>query len=179
VGWIWQAAVYAPVSHHAPPRADGRYRCLAADTILDGPDRDLWERAVKAGKRITPGGELTVFKFPAAWRRNAYVEKRSDEQADYVRRIQMQPDFLYQEMKAIALAYANHKTEFDLMGSHPPKRPGWKADKRREIRGLERRALPPMTIAQRFTFWRDAINRRIPPRLRVVRTLKQALRRQT
>jgi glycosyltransferase involved in cell wall biosynthesis len=148
-----------------------------AHTLVEGPYRDLWERATRARKRFIGVPELTAFKFPSQWRRNSYVEKPSHEQAEYLRRMQEEPDFLYHEMRDIAAAYVRKKTDYSLIAKTGPRRAGWIAEKRREIRGLEPRPLSEMTFQQRLVYWRESLNQHIPPRFRVLKQLKQALRR--
>lgn len=70
------------------------------------PDAELVYRARRHGKHFVPTNELTVFKFPSGTRLNSYVEKPSHEQADYIRRIQTEPDFLYHELKKLVLYIA-------------------------------------------------------------------------
>src|SRR6185295_18672074 len=90
----------------APPSSWMHRRALAQEiggwrdyrTIAQAPDEDFLTRTWTAGKRVVHVNDLTVFKFPSPWRRNSYIEKPYQEQADYLRRIQSDPDFLYREL---------------------------------------------------------------------------------
>jgi glycosyltransferase involved in cell wall biosynthesis len=66
----------------------GRYTELRED-----PETDLWRRAHRAGYRFGFVPRLTVVKFPASWRRDAYRTRACHEQAAWSRRIREEPDF--------------------------------------------------------------------------------------
>lgn len=101
------------------------------------PDRDFLDRAYRAGKKFVPTNELTVFRFPSAGRLNAYVEKPSHEQAEYIQRIQSEADFLYHEMMKILLYIAPSSLPLLPRASLlPHSRPGEMIEKWRAKRGL-------------------------------------------
>ncbi len=107
--------------------------------IVEGPDHDFIRRATeRAGMLNVP--ELTVFKFPSAWRKNSYIEKPSHEQAAYVRRIESERDFVDRELAALRLAqlrpdrWPGHVFDTNLPYSVPP---GWQVTQYRKARGLE------------------------------------------
>ena len=61
--------------------------------IDEMPETDLfWTRAPAAGMKFTFMRRFSVVKFPAAWRRNAYGERPSHEQAAWLERIRTEPD---------------------------------------------------------------------------------------
>jgi hypothetical protein len=104
------------------------------------PDRDFILRAYDHGTRFTAVNALTVFKFNSAWRRNSYQDRPSHEQADYVRRIQEDRDFLAGELLEIATAYALNRPRspiaflpLSIVNLMPP---GWQVNRWRQIRGL-------------------------------------------
>lgn len=104
------------------------------------PDQELWIRAWDSGKRFAPVHELTVFKFPSSWRRNSYRDKPSFEQAEYARRIQAEPDFLYREAWEIATAYFTHRPEWPPDIPKPDSNrqgPGVIVNHWRQLRGLD------------------------------------------
>ncbi|MBV5345704.1 MAG: hypothetical protein JZU63_09400, partial [Rhodoferax sp.] len=70
------------------------------------PDLELLNRAVAAQKVFTSTHRLTAFKFNSAWRRNSYLERRNDEQTEYLLRMRNEPDFLEIELSKIAAGYA-------------------------------------------------------------------------
>lgn len=136
-----------------PPSSVMHRRAMASDiggwkdyrTIVEPPDREFLNRAWAAGKRFVSVPKLTVCKFPSAWRRNSYRERRSDEQAAYAARIAAEPDFLANELHAILTSYV---LERSLPTLHPPipedVPPGWYVRQSRIARGLE-----PDTMAER------------------------------
>lgn len=75
-------------------------------TLRIPPDHEFILRAHDYGARFTAVNALTVFKFNSAWRPNSYRDKPSHEQANYVRRIQEDRDFLVSEVLEIVAAYA-------------------------------------------------------------------------
>ena len=57
------------------------------------PDVELWRRAQRRGYAFTFVPRLTAVKFPASWRRDVYKHPSAHEQADWLRRIESEPDF--------------------------------------------------------------------------------------
>ena len=105
------------------------------------PDNDFIQRIQRHGYRFATLNELTVFKFPSAWRRNSYRERRSVEQLEYMRRMQSEPEFLRDEWRAIAEAYATGKgcmpPEVQVAEAPSNAPSGWLVEQYRSIRGLE------------------------------------------
>jgi len=117
-------------------------------TIEQSPDVDFLTRVWDAGKRVIDVRDLTVFKFPSTWRRNSYIEKPCHEQAEYLRRIKAEPDFLYRELLEIAAAYALKKplSPPDVPAApETDKSPGWQVRHYRRLRGLEADPNSPST----------------------------------
>jgi len=143
--------------HWAPPSSWMHRRTIAHDiggwkdyrTTELAPDEDFLTRAWADGKGVVDVRELTVFKFPSTWRRNSYIVKPCHEQADYLRRIRTEPDFLSSELLEIAAAYALKKPTW------PPDIPeplatddrtlGWQVRHFRWLRGLEQEPSPRTT----------------------------------
>jgi hypothetical protein len=90
------------------------------------------ENAWAAGKRFAPVREVTMFKFPAPWRKDVYRERPFELQAGYVRRMKSEPDFLSRELLAVALAYAEGFARSPVQFADPPTGapPGWVTDQR-------------------------------------------------
>jgi glycosyltransferase involved in cell wall biosynthesis len=66
---------------------------------IDMPvDCEFLQRAVAAGAKVASTNELSVFKFNAAWRRDAYKRKDATEQQEMLRRIESGNDFRQQEL---------------------------------------------------------------------------------
>lgn len=57
------------------------------------PDVELWRRAQRRGYAFTFVPRLTAIKFPASWRRDVYKHRSANKQADWLRRIESEPDF--------------------------------------------------------------------------------------
>jgi glycosyltransferase involved in cell wall biosynthesis len=107
-------------------------------TIVEPPDREFFNRAFDAGKRFVSVPQLTVCKFPALWRKNSYLHRRSDEQAAYSQRIQADAHFLTDELLAIIATYALERRLSIPFPKAPEEiEPGWYVREYRRIRGLE------------------------------------------
>lgn len=109
-------------------------------TLRLPPDREFILRAYDHGVRFTAVHALTAFKFNSAWRRNSYQDKPSHEQAEYVRRIREDKNFLADELLEIAAAYALNRPRSpiavlprSIVNLMPP---GWQVNRWRRIRGL-------------------------------------------
>ncbi len=101
------------------------------------PDMEFLTRAWNAGKRFAGTSALTVFKFNSGWRRNSYRERRSEEQATYLRRMAEEPDFIARELLAIATSYAlNRRPPYADLIPGPDTPPGAIVDELRRRRGL-------------------------------------------
>ena len=92
--------------------------------IVVPTDVDFLTRAFEQGCRIVPVEELTAFKFPSIARTNSYIERRSDEQAQWWERLKNEPDLRYRELIAVVLALAKQNPElvhrFDLPSRAKP-----------------------------------------------------------
>ncbi|SRR5579871_756432 len=75
------------------------YRQLAID-----PEADLCRRIHDAGFRIACLPRLTVIKFPAAWRQDAYRRREAREQRDWFERIGRERDLETHEMARLIFA---------------------------------------------------------------------------
>jgi glycosyltransferase involved in cell wall biosynthesis len=118
--------------------------------IHDSPEADFLHRAELNGSKVVKAKKITVFKFPSAWRRYSYRERRFDEQGEYARRIQTEPDFLEQEIIDTALAYEQGKTWIEVLPKKPRfTPPGWHIEQYRRLRGVDARPLAPLTALQR------------------------------
>ena len=69
------------------------------------PEADLWDRMQKAGGRLGYVRRLTAVKFPAVWRKNAYKDRRCDEQAAWWHRIETEPDFEATELAKMLVPF--------------------------------------------------------------------------
>ena len=106
-------------------------------TIRLPPDFEFLHRAWEHGKKIVGVNELTVFKFPSSLRPGAYVEKKSDEQAECVRRLADDPDFRYRELMATLNSLAaTHRQLMSVTWIPDDIAPGSIVEALRSVRGL-------------------------------------------
>ena len=108
-------------------------------TIWRNPDTDFVYRGFEAGLRFVSTGELTVFKFGSALRKNSYIEKPCHEQAAYLARIEKQRWFMLKEAWDIAVVhYRRIPMAVPLISPPPePDTPGWEVSQYRKFRGLD------------------------------------------
>jgi glycosyltransferase involved in cell wall biosynthesis len=130
------------------------------------PEADFFNRAELNGNRFAIVKNVTAFKFPSAWRRDSYRDRRCDEQAEYARRIQTEPDFLQREIIDAAVAYEQGKTWGSSHGVKRPRfaPPGWEIEQFRRFRGVDARLLTPLTAVQKIQKIRRAVMRRLTQR---------------
>lgn len=118
-------------------------------TIGIAPDSDFHRRAIRASARVARVENLSVFKFPSAWRKNSYRDKPSHEQRRYWQRMLSEPDFIQREQAEIIKAQSSGTLEKWLAESDVPKRvspaapPGAQVEAWRRYRGLDPRELTP------------------------------------
>jgi glycosyltransferase involved in cell wall biosynthesis len=83
----------------------GDYRQLYVD-----PEVDLWRRVAAAGFSLVLVPRLSAVKFSAAFRRDVYRLKPCHEQAEWLRRIQSEPDLEVVELaKTVALLFSRQR----------------------------------------------------------------------
>jgi glycosyltransferase involved in cell wall biosynthesis len=123
------------------------------------PEADFFNRAKLNGNRFAIVKNVTAFKFPSAWRRDSYRDRRCDEQAEYARRIQTEPDFLQREIIDAAVAYEQGKTWGPSHGVKRPRfaPPGWEIEQYRRFRGVDARLLTPLTAVEKIQRIRRAV----------------------
>ncbi len=68
------------------------------------PDCEFEKRAFEAGARIESTGEVSVFKFNAAWRRNSYLSRKDEEQQVMMAKIRSGEDFRQAELVEVVRA---------------------------------------------------------------------------
>lgn len=169
--------------HYPPPSAIVHRRALIAElggwkdfrTLTCGPDAEFVERVWNAGKRCVVVPELTVWKFPSAWRPGSYVEKPSFEQEECLRRLRAEPDFRYREALETASALVLNKVTSPT-AIHAPRPlaelpPGWMVEQARRQRGLPAMELPaapvnPEKARTRPSRWRAFVGRALRAALR-------------
>src|SRR5258708_34438645 len=72
------------------------YRAITLPT-----DQEFVTRTFDCGKSIVPIKQLSALTFSSTSRPNCYLEKPCHEQAEYVRRIKSECDFLATELAAV------------------------------------------------------------------------------
>ncbi|HEX2086274.1 MAG TPA: glycosyltransferase family A protein [Solirubrobacteraceae bacterium] len=98
----------------------------------------LQDRFQDAGLRFEPVWALTVFKPPATFRPNSYVEKPSDEQRELVEAIRTQRTFLYRRLaRLVARRLSPLPSRLDLPAPPRERSPGWEVRYARRVRGLD------------------------------------------
>lgn len=118
-------------------------------TLELAPDREFHERAFRSGGRLAQSDNLSVFKFPSAWRKNVYRDKPFQEQAEYLERMKTEPDFIARELLAVVQATEFHTWDTWLAHSDVPKNVaptaplGAQIESWRRYRGLTPNQLTP------------------------------------
>jgi glycosyltransferase involved in cell wall biosynthesis len=69
------------------------------------PEADLWACMRNAGAKVGFVRRITAVKFPAVYRKNAYKERRCDEQAVWSHRIETEADFEATELAKMLTPY--------------------------------------------------------------------------
>jgi len=129
--------------HHIPPSSLLHRRDLIARigpwkdhrTIRLPHDYELLVRAWEHGQSFVPTGRLSVFKFTAAWRPDAYRTRSTDEQAEWARRMETEPDFLERELLDVVTAYATGKAV--EIGAPPDAPPGELVERSKSYKGVD------------------------------------------
>ena len=127
-----------------------------AHTLTTLVDHELLQRCWTAGVRLASTRRLTVLKLPAAWRRDAYVERRTDEQQELLARMAAEADFRERELLAVLAAEAAGKlVDVTVMVEGAP---GELAQTTRAFKG----ASGPLTAGERVRRLRFEFDRLLP-----------------
>ena len=145
------AGLFASGSYTAedfvPPSAFAHARSIYGDGIKwQDPasvtlpmDALFMNQAAMAAKRFASTGELTSFKFNAAWRRDSYKIKSTDEQQRLLERIESKVDFRSEEFIAIMQSVVSGKFLKIAMPSTHGVAPGWFVRLNRKNKGTDSR----------------------------------------
>ncbi len=112
-----------------------------AYAIVAPPDVAFFSEATAAG-RIVSTGELTCFKFNAAWRRNSYKIRSVAEQESILQLIGSGTDFRQQVFLDVVEAFVAGKAHHVQMPPTKDRTEGWYARKNRQLKGLDSRYDP-------------------------------------
>jgi glycosyltransferase involved in cell wall biosynthesis len=111
----WTARPRPELDMFAPPSGTTHRKSVADDVggwinyreydhaRFIAPERELWHRALAAGKKPAVVPRLTALKFPAGWRKDVYATRPCGEQARWTKRIETEP-FLEQELLVNCIA---------------------------------------------------------------------------
>lgn len=107
--------------------------------LVEPPDLEFISRVAGGKRGITHVPALTVCKFNSAWRKNSYVDRRSDEQMHYATRIANERLFVLRELARFLLFRVMRVQEvLPSIPEPPPEIPrGWYVTQWRRVRGLE------------------------------------------
>jgi glycosyltransferase involved in cell wall biosynthesis len=119
-------------------------------TLAYPVDVEFQKRALARGAKFAATGELTVFKFNAAWRRNAYRERRCDEQRAMLTRIRSGVDFRAAELVEVIRAYAADKA-VTIEWSGPPEAGALERSRRYKGAVAAETPLRRLEAAERFS----------------------------
>lgn len=124
--------------------------------LREGPYFDFLKRLIRSDRDLVSVRELTVVKFHAGLRPNSYVDRRSEEQAEYVERILSEPDFRARELLHAMEDGARGRRLQALAHWSSDSPPGAYMEQHRRVRGL-----PPLpaTIPRRERSLREAVLR--------------------
>jgi len=173
IGGIYTPERRAKGTMPAPPSCIMHRRDLVEEiggwreyrTIDSAPDTEFVGRWRDRSIVVVP--HLTAFKFPSSKRKNSYVEKPSFEQAEMLRRIGEEPDFLERELTHIVQLLVLNKTNVQIVAPEPKiKRKGWQVEQARAVRGLPPNELPPPTAGAYAEFALNTLRSVIPMPLR-------------
>jgi glycosyltransferase involved in cell wall biosynthesis len=108
------------------------------------PMANLWERLIHHRNRLVSVRRVTMLKFNSGERKNSYLEKPFQEQANYFNRIQNDPDWMHEALIWSVDSVLQGKrrwlhTEDDKLKY----KPGGRIEDRRRARGLLGRAEIP------------------------------------
>ena len=116
-----------------------RHRWRHYTEAEDPPDVDFLDRVQGDAGPPLRVPALTSFKFVATWRPNCYRERRDDEQAAWIERIENEPKMLRRELASLVF---HRVSPFHGKLPPPPEKPadaktGWLTAPARRVRGLE------------------------------------------
>jgi hypothetical protein len=87
--------------------------------IMRSPESALLARFYDHGAKFASLREVSVFKFPSSWRPFCYARRSCEEQAEFFRRMQQEPDFLHRELIELATATQLLKPHTKVRATHP------------------------------------------------------------
>lgn len=117
-------------------------------TIRVPHDYDFLLRIWELRRSFVPTGKLSAFKFATALRPGAYRTRNTEEQAEWTRRMETEPDFCERELLDLLRAYATCRVvEIGAPADAPP---GEIVERAKVYKGAV--AAPPETRTDRLRF---------------------------
>lgn len=106
-----------PTIDHVPPSSFAHRLAAAMEVggwldhrgLQTATDYDLLVRIHGLRRAVARTGRITVFKFPASWRRDVYRRHSAEEQEALLRRMDEEPDFMERELAGIVTAFVEHR----------------------------------------------------------------------
>ena len=142
---------------HVPPSSFMHRRDVVARTgpwrdhrtIRVPHDYDLLLRIWELRRSFVSTGRLSSFKFTTSWRPDAYRTRSTEEQAEWTRRMETEPDFRERELLDLVTAYATCRVvEIGAPADAPP---GELIERSKVYKGAVA-APPPETRTARLRF---------------------------
>lgn len=126
-----------------------------AQSLRIPTDCDLVLRALRAGAVFVATDELSVFKFNAAWRRDAYGRRPTEEQRAMLARIESGVDFRASELVGVIRAMISHRN-IEVRMPIPSEHTRRAIARTREFKGASRNAgIPLRKLVTRSTYTLD------------------------
>jgi glycosyltransferase involved in cell wall biosynthesis len=158
---LWEPRPEEPL-RHIPPSSLMLRREVAARlgpwkdhrTVRLPPDYEFLLRLWEHQGSFVPTRQLSVFKFTAGWRPDAYHVRGCEEQAECLRRIETEPDLRERELLDVIVAYDAGKTV--EIGPPPDAPPGDLVERTKTFKGVESE-LPAAARTDRLRFDFDQV----------------------
>jgi glycosyltransferase involved in cell wall biosynthesis len=128
---------------HIPPTSLMHRRDLVARigpwkdhrTIRVPHDYEFVVRIWEQRQSFVATGRVSAFKFTASWRPDIYRTRKTEEQAEWTRRMETEPDFRERELLDLVTAYATgHAVE---IGAEPEAPPGDVVERNKAYKGVD------------------------------------------
>ncbi|MBX3390959.1 MAG: glycosyltransferase family 2 protein [Phycisphaeraceae bacterium] len=115
-------------------------------------DCEFVRRAVESGAVFASTDELSVFKFNAAWRRDAYGNRQTTEQRAMLEKIESGVDFRREELTELIRAFVSHRN-VEIRMPHASEATAGAMRRTSIYKGAasQKPAIEPLWVARRFT----------------------------
>jgi len=115
-------------------------------------DCEFVRRAFDSGAKFASTNALSVFKFNAAWRRDAYGRRQTTEQKEMLAKIERGDDFRPAELVEVIRAYVSHRN-VEIRMPVPSEATAGAMRRTRSYKGTSATGsvIEPLWVARRFT----------------------------